>query len=555
MQTYKEPALKQLADQLKRFTPVDIRLEQMDNAERLLTDLDPDKSYTYRELCQNITSFSPKMYPDLKIQGSEAAHDLQLMIEDLSRSADLPAERAGEPVLTVDDLTERFNVSTKTIDRWRKRGLVSRRFKFGNRTRLGFLESSVNRFVENHENEIERGARFSQIDDLERAEIVDRARRLMAERDSQPSDVVRELSEQFGRSPDTIRQTLKRHDRENPEDAVMPATPNPLDDRQREAIYEMHQDGQTVDAIARRFGRTRSTIYRVVGEMRAEDLLTKQIDYMDSAEFHKPNADRLILAAPPESEGKASRLKAPAGLPSYLASLYSLPLLTREEEGYYFRKMNYLKFQASKLQARIDAEHPRSRDLDKLEDLLKQAVEVKSFLIRSNLRLVVSIAKRHIRPGANFFEMVSDGNMSLIRAIEKFDYTKGNKFSTYATWAIMKNFARTIPAENNVLNRFRTGNDEIFFTSSDSRPNPYEAESVNSQQHEILMSILDQLEDREREIIVRRYGLASNTEPETLEEVGHRFGVTKERVRQIESRTIQKIRKLAIDERLDIPGV
>ena len=58
--------------------------------------------------------------------------------------------------------------------------------------------------------------------------------------------------------------------------------------------------------------------------------------------------------------------------------------------------------------------------------------------------------------------MVSDGNMSLIRAIEKFDYTKGNKFSTYATWAIMKNYARSIPAEHTILDRFRTGNEEIF---------------------------------------------------------------------------------------------
>ena len=73
---------------------------------------------------------------------------------------------------------------------------------------------------------------------------------------------------------------------------------------------------------------------------------------------------------------------------------------------------------------------------------------MKNFLIRSNLRLVVSIAKRHMKPRMSFFEMVSDGNMSLIRAIEKFDYTKGNKFSTYATWAIMKNYARSIPAEH-----------------------------------------------------------------------------------------------------------
>jgi RNA polymerase sigma factor (sigma-70 family) len=72
------------------------------------------------------------------------------------------------------------------------------------------------------------------------------------------------------------------------------------------------------------------------------------------------------------------------------------------------------------------------------------------------LRLVVSIAKRHVGPVENFFELVSDGNMSLIRAVEKFDYARGNKFSTYASWAIMKNFARTIPDEHRHRDRFRT---------------------------------------------------------------------------------------------------
>ena len=85
--------------------------------------------------------------------------------------------------------------------------------------------------------------------------------------------------------------------------------------------------------------------------------------------------------------------------------------------------------------------------MDEIERLYDQAVTVKNQIVRANLRLVVSIAKRHVGPTDNFFELVSDGNMSLIRAAEKFDYARGNKFSTYASWAIMKNFARTIPDE------------------------------------------------------------------------------------------------------------
>jgi RNA polymerase sigma factor (sigma-70 family) len=217
--------------------------------------------------------------------------------------------------------------------------------------------------------------------------------------------------------------------------------------------------------------------------------------------------------------------------------------------------MNYLKFRASKVREKIDANRPRAGELDQLEDLLAKAVEIKNFLIRSNLRLVVSIAKRHMSPTSNFFEMVSDGNMSLIRAIEKFDYTKGNKFSTYSTWAIMKNYARSIPAEHKVLDRFRTGNDEVFTASPDGRGSRYADESTNTRQHQVIMSILDQLEDRERQILVNRYGLAQGSEPLTLEQVGQRFGVTKERIRQIESRALQKLRKIAHEEKLDIPGI
>jgi len=170
------------------------------------------------------------------------------------------------------------------------------------------------------------------------------------------------------------------------------------------------------------------------------------------------------------------------------------------------------------------------------------------------LRLVVSIAKRHLKPGVNFFELVSDGNMSLIRAIEKFDYARGNKFSTYASWAIMKNFARSVPAEHTRLDRFRTGYEEIFQQADDVRANPFAAELTNSAQRSALKEILEELDGRERKVISCRFGLLRGAEPETLEQVGNRLGVTKERVRQIEVRTLDKMRKIAERKQVEIPG-
>jgi RNA polymerase sigma factor (sigma-70 family) len=554
MSQYRNPAIRQLRDQQIRYAPREVRLDQLERAEHLLDEIHSAREYRYPDLCEQITSYRPEMYPDLIITGDEAAHDLRCFVEDLSDSMDLPADAAGEEVWTVEDVSKRFNVSAKTVARWRDRGLVSRRFRFGGRKRVGFLRSSVERFVARHSHDIERGANFSQLSLDEREKVVQRARRL-ARAGACPTEISRRLARKFGRSPETIRYTLKNHDREYPDAAVFPDASQPLSDEQKREIYRAFQRGVAVDALAEQWKRTKASVYRIVTEVRAELLIEQPIDFMDCEEFHRPGAADVILQPPPSTERKTAAVKPPPGLPPYLASLYAIPLLTKEEEAYYFRKMNFLKHQAAELRQQIDPTRPRAKDMDRLEKLLEEATEIKNFLIRSNLRLVVSIAKRHMKPNTSFFEMVSDGNMSLIRAIEKFDYTKGFKFSTYASWAIMKNYARSIPAEHVQLDRFRTGNDELFQNSSDPRGENLQAERTNQKQHELIMSILDHLDPRERDIIVHRYGLSEGAGPQTLEQVGVKFGVTKERIRQLEARALRKMRKLAQDESLDIPGL
>jgi RNA polymerase primary sigma factor/RNA polymerase sigma factor len=150
---------------------------------------------------------------------------------------------------------------------------------------------------------------------------------------------------------------------------------------------------------------------------------------------------------------------------------------------------------------------------------------------------------------------VSDGNMSLIRAAEKFDYARGNKFSTYASWAIMKNFARTIPDEMRRRDRFRTSTSEMFSTTEDERSDQYAQESAQQQREAQIGKILERLDDREQKIIISRFGLSHGHEPLTLKEVGAEMGVTKERVRQIEARALDKLRKAAEEEKIEIPGL
>ncbi len=555
MANYKNPAIRQLKEQQVKYAPRAARLEQIDKAEQLLEELDLSRQdYRYQDLCYRITDYRPEMYPDLVVSGEDAAHDLRLFIEDLSDSANINAESSAEQVLTVADVSKRFKVSTKTVDRWRNRGLVSRRFMFGNRKRIGFLKSSLERFVARHAGDVERGGQFSQMSDAERDEIIDRARRL-SRAGGCPAEISRRIARKTGRAVETIRYTLKNHDQQHPEAAIFPNSPLPLTEDVKKEIHRGFRRGMSVDRLARRYCRTKASIYRIVGEMRAKRLLDQPIECIYHASFESPNADELILGPAPESPDKHPAFRPPPGLPPYLAQLYSIPLLTKEQEAYYFRKMNYQKFRAARLRDQLDVSRAKSRVMDEIEHSLDEAVEVKNLLIRSNLRLVVSIAKKHVKPNGNFFEMVSDGNISLIRAIEKFDFSRGFKFSTYATWAIMKNYARSIPAEHNLLDRYRTGTDELFLSSPDQRSDQFEQELVNHRQHEAIVRILDRLDERERNIILYRFGLNQNSEPQTLEQLGGRFGVTKERIRQLEARALTKLRKIAMDEKLDIPGI
>ena len=130
MRRYRNPAIKQLRDHQIKYAPRELRLKQIDRAEFLLNELQPNTPLSYQELCEKVTSYRGEMYPDLVLTGEEARHDLRCFVEDLSDSVNISADNAGEQVWTLEDLGKLFNVSTKTVSRWRDRGLVSRRFAF-----------------------------------------------------------------------------------------------------------------------------------------------------------------------------------------------------------------------------------------------------------------------------------------------------------------------------------------------------------------------------------------------------------------------------------------
>jgi RNA polymerase primary sigma factor/RNA polymerase sigma factor len=470
---------------------------------------------------------------------------------------DGPPADAVERMFTVDQLAEHLNVSTKTISRWRRQGLTCRRFLVDGRARIGFLKSWVDRFVAQNAERVRRGAQFSQLTDQERARIVDGARRL-AQCGQSPSEVAKRLTEETGRSLETIRYTLKRFDQRHPEAAIFPHAHGPLEPAVKRNVYRRYLRGDTVENLAKHLGRTRAYVSRVLDEMRAQWILELPLDYVANEEFKRDRSreqEKLIVGPMPARDRQAKTPRAPGGLPAYLRSLYEVPLLTAAQEVHLFRKMNYLKHKAARLREQLDPRRSKRRLMNRIERCYREAVTVKNKLVQSNLRLVVSIAKRHLGGGTSLFELISDGNMSLIRAVDRFDYARGNKFSTYASWAIMKNFIRSFQDDRRHRDRFRTGLVELFGDSEDRRPDHLEQEAMQVKRESEVKRILQRLDEREQQIIIQRFGLGPGQEPLTLKQVGAHLGVTKERVRQLEIRALGKLRQAAEEEKIELPSV
>lgn len=552
-QDYHSQLLKELGNQRVAKSNKRQLLADAQRAEQLVYKLMPATDYTFDFISATVSGVRNFKAGIETQSGRKWIADLLLLIEDLSDASDLHADSVGQPVHTVDELCKRHNVSTKTVSRWRQQGLVSRKFIFdGQRKRIGFLRSSVDAFVKANPEKIARGERFSHMSENDRHEIIEYARRLAASGYSQ-SEVAKRVAREINRSAETIRYTIRDYDLENPKSAVFPDKSAPLSDLSKQKIYKEHSEGKTIGYLVRRYERSAATIYRVLGEIRAKGLMALPLSYVDSLEFHGRNSEKKILADMPEPEVPVRRIKAPAGIPGYMASLYDVPLLTRAQEYHLFRKYNFLKFRASKLCETLDVSQPSAKLMDQIESFYAQAVATKNQIVHANLRLVVSIAKRHLKSQEDFFQLISDGNMSLIRACEKFDYSRGNKFSTYASWSIIKNFGRTIPGEFKHRDRFRTAGEEVFLATPDERADWHAQVADQKLLESQIEAMLHHLDDREQQIIIRRFGLNHREEPQTLQQVGEIMGVTKERVRQIEIRALNKLKEAAALEKVELP--
>jgi len=291
---------------------------------------------------------------------------------------------------------------------------------------------------------------------------------------------------------------------------------------------------------------------------RVQALLARQIEYVESDEFGEENAEERILGGRIEldrverSESFARPELSGHSLGEYLEGIKDAPVLNRQQEEQLFRRYNYLKYRACAARADISAGDVPSARLDEIEKYLEQAEEVKKVIIEANLRLVVSVAGKHTITGANLADLVSEGNVSLMQAVEKFDYMKGFRFATYASWAISKDFAHRVPGQKGRAGRAAT---DLAEFAEEMKSGATDLAAVERARHNLIQVIRDNLEEREQYIIINHFGLEGTLvkkNKKTLKQIGEDLGLSKERIRQIELVGLQKLRQSLSPEQFEL---
>jgi RNA polymerase sigma factor (sigma-70 family) len=516
-----------------RFESPQTLLEQSYKAERLIKLLASDKQYPYDFICYKLTDFKHKdaQNPAL-LTGRDVIRDLVTFISQISQQLPVPLNQLPENARTIREIADVCNISTKTLQRWLPLGLAQRSVITQDNIRKSIiLDSTWQWFIDHHEHLVARAAAFSRLSRNQRQTVIQQARYLYQKEKLSRHQIENHLATKTGRARETIRYILSAYDKNAaPEDRIFPIRVK-LTDEIRQQIFDMFVRGLPIEQLARIYGRSRSSIYRLINEVRQERWRTAEIEPILSHEFDLPCADQTILP------GAEIAVHVKSGSDNHLATL------SASDERNLFRAYNYLKWK--QLQARkFYVDNPSSpipaAVLDKLEELQGKIDEIKGKLILVNQALVISIAKKHLNGALSLDELISEGMSPIMKAVEKFDYTKGFKFSTYASWAVMKHFARVVPLAGEAQHHYMA-DDELDLIAPGTTDID---ENISYQRSLAVTNAVETLDEREQHILNNRFGLDRREEPLSLAQLGKRLGITKERVRQIESKAMTKLHSL-----------
>lgn len=328
----------------------------------------------------------------------------------------------------------------------------------------------------------------------------------------------------------------------------------------RSNVAELINQDSPLDQLRRRRSVTvKSASVHLSPEEQAEldDILSQPADYVDDPAFTKKNAYKKLFDEAPEIPKPNTSWYHPVmedlNVTRDMKSVVNV-VLTATQEQALFLQFNYTRFMVAEIVETIGDKSPTEEQAHELLKWHRQAEQLRDQIAQSNLALVLAMAKRVRHSDMDFADLISEGNMALLRAIDKFNVSRGFKFSTYACRAILKAFSRSGMKHSQYRQLFPTDFDPAL-ERSDYQRKKFDGHEQDcaGEVLEIVVNNRAELTDVEQAVINHRFAInrEQTTAPLTLEQVGQIVGLTKERVRQIQNKALEKIRQTLESDYID----
>lgn len=535
-------ALDDLARQL-RYAPREALDRHIASAEQLAGELDPAQGYPEDWFIFRLTGYRPDISDPASLVGEALLGDLSALVERLSIAAGHTPEDAGAGALTIERLCERWSVSRKTVERYRRRGLIARRVLVDGKTqRLAFPLQNVEVFEQREQALVDRASSFTRIDDELSARMLRRARRYRASLGLSLNETAARLASRFDRSHEGVRQVLRRADERAGADGREPlfSELTPPGERERRVVHRAVRRGIEPSEIASRTGRARVSVVRSLNQARADLLLGLDLDGPVLVTFEREEAREVLLA----SEHARSELWTNASTDlSELVSVSRVRASTDEPtEQARAIAYHYLRWVAKRRLGTLSRTTPSGELIDECETLLRWAARLKILLIQSEMHLVLASFDRAgietgTMPGDEIRRALRLGIEALGSAVDRFDPSRGARLAAPCALALARVTGRwaqrpSTTKARRAAPRLAPGTPVDDWTRSACPwqrwldPDPR------------LAGVLDDLDERDALILRRRFALDGRP-PETLSAVADLLGTTRVHAARFERAAIR----------------
>lgn len=531
-------ALEDLAAQL-RFEPRSAALRQIERAERLAAEVDPRTNYAEDWVAWKITGYRPSIAEPALLVGEALLGDLSAFVERLSDETRLQLSELDPGALSLDDLCARWRVSRKSIERYRRLGLLGVRARAADGSVvLVFKPRLIEDFERRHVDRLRGAGDFTRLDEAARLRVDRLAERLARTPGVTASTAAARIAPRIGRGRETIRRRLLARKAKAGDHAFADA--GALSARQRLTIWRAHRWGIPVTRIAERFGRSRAAVHRVINERRAELLRRLDLAGPVSPDFLIESRAEALLRQPTVSEGLG--VPGEGTVSQFAAAWRDARAMSAQRERLLAEAYCLLKFRASAVVASLPRTSPGSRRIDEAETLLRWAALVKVELARVQAGLILRSVEERIGPveasapaAAHWIDVAWH---AVSHAIDHFDPFRGGRLAAAASLALARALVaaeRDHPRSPAQARRAaRTDLVMADWTRAMADWNAWLAP------HEGLRAAAARLAPPLGDAVAARFGF-SGTRPMTMAELHARFGLTEAQI----ARAVNRASRLA----------